>query len=86
MFENPGEGLWPPSPPLPTPMNIICLDCSATELLWRVIFGTTSSIFDLWFRPWSVAQLLRLRGTSHHTSEEIYYTCAKIHLTKNAFP
>jgi len=28
----------------------------------RAIFGTTSSIFDLWSRPWGVVRLLGLRG------------------------
>jgi len=38
------------------------LDCPASEPLRRAIFCTTSSIFDLWSRPWSEARLLGLRG------------------------
>jgi len=38
------------------------LSCPASEPLRRAIFGTTSSIFDLWSRPWGVARLLGLRG------------------------
>jgi len=42
----------------------LLLDCPAFEPLWRAIFGTTSSIFDLWSisRPWGVARLLGRRG------------------------
>jgi len=38
------------------------LDCPASKPLWRAIFGTTSSIFDLWSRPWGVARLLDLKA------------------------
>jgi len=31
----------------------LLLNCPASEPLWRAIFGTTFSIFDLWFRPWA---------------------------------
>jgi len=37
------------------------LDCPSSESFRRAIFGTTSSIFDLWSRPWSVARLLSFR-------------------------
>jgi len=40
------------------------VDCHASEPLRRAIFGTTSSIFDLWSRPWGVARLLGLLGVS----------------------
>jgi len=48
-------------------MNLthLLLDCSASEPLWRAIFGTTTSIFDLWSRCWGVAPLLGLRGIPH---------------------
>jgi len=35
----------------------LLLDCPAPEALRRAIFGTTSSIFYLWFRPWGVGSL-----------------------------
>jgi len=34
------------------------LDCSASEPLRRAIFGTTSSIFDFWSRPWSMTDCI----------------------------
>jgi len=40
----------------PTPLQDLThllLDCPASEPLRPVIFGTTSSIFDLWSRPWT---------------------------------
>jgi len=40
----------------------LLLDYSASEPLRRAIFGTTSSIFELWSRPWGLARLLGLRG------------------------
>jgi len=42
----------------------LLLDCLASELLRRTIFGTTSSIFDLWSRSWGVTRLLGRRGVS----------------------
>jgi len=47
------------------------LFCPASEPLRRAIFGNTSSIFDLWSRPWGVAQLLGLREVSprHYPSK-----------------
>jgi len=47
-------------------------DRPASEPLWRVIFGTTS-IFDLWSRPWGVVRLLGLREVPPrpHPSEDI---------------
>jgi len=36
-------------------MTHLLLDCAASEPLRRAIFGTTSSIFDLWSRPWGVS-------------------------------
>jgi len=38
----------------------LLLDCPASEHLWSAIFDTTSSIFDLWSRPWGVVRLLGL--------------------------
>jgi len=35
-------------------LTYLLLDCPASEPLRRDIFGITSSIFDLWFRPWGV--------------------------------
>jgi len=40
----------------------LLLDSPASEPLRRAIFGTASSTFDLWSRPWGVARLLGLRG------------------------
>jgi len=49
------------------------LNCPTFEPLWHAIFGTTSSILDLWSRPWGMAQLLGLRGVPphHHSSEGV---------------
>jgi len=41
-----------------TKNDVGLLDCPASEPLRRAIFGTTSSIFDLWSRPWGVTRLL----------------------------
>jgi len=51
----------------------LLLDCPASEPIWRAIFGTTSSFFDLWSRPWGVARLLGLRGVPPrpHPSEGV---------------
>jgi len=48
-------------------------NCHASEPLWRAIFGTTSSIFDLWSRPVGVARLLGLCGifSRPHLSEGV---------------
>jgi len=43
------------------------LDCSASELLRRTIFGTTSSIFDPWSKSWGVARLLVVREIPPHS-------------------
>jgi len=42
----------------------LLLDCPAYEPHRPAIFGNTSSIYDLWSRPWDVARLLVLRGVS----------------------
>jgi len=47
-------------------MTHLLHDCHASQPLRRAIFGTTSSIFDLWSRPWGVARLLGLRGIPPH--------------------
>jgi len=49
------------------------LGCPASEPLRRAIFGTASSIFDLWSRPWGVARLLGLHGVPPrpHPSEGV---------------
>jgi len=51
----------------------LLLDCPATEPLCRAIFGTTTSIFDLWSIPLGVAQLLGLRRVHpySHPSEGV---------------
>jgi len=51
----------------------LLLDCPASELLRRAIFGTTSFIFALWSSPWVVARLLGLRGVPPrpHPSERV---------------
>ena len=38
------------------------LHCPATDSLRRSLFGDSLSLYNLWFRPWRVAQLLGLRG------------------------
>jgi len=40
----------------------LVLNCSASEPLWRAIFGTISSIFNLWSKPSGVARLLGIRA------------------------
>jgi len=45
----------------------LLLDCPASEPLRRTVFGSTSSIFDLWSRPCGVARLLSLRGVPPHS-------------------
>jgi len=42
----------------------LLLDCPSSEPLRRAIFGTTSSIFDLWSRTWGVARVLGLHGVT----------------------
>jgi len=37
-------------------MTHLLLDCPASEPLWCAIFGTTS-IFDLWSKPWDMASV-----------------------------
>jgi len=41
--------------PLQDLTYLLLFDCPASEPLRRAIFGTTSSIFDPWSRPWGVA-------------------------------
>jgi len=43
-------------------LSHLLLDCPTSKSLRHTIFGTTSSIFDLWSRPWGMAQLLGLCG------------------------
>ena len=38
------------------------LHCSATDSLRRSLFGDSLSLYDLWSRPWTVAQLLVPHG------------------------
>jgi len=40
----------------------LLLECPASETLWRAIFGTTFSVFDLSSKIWGVARLLSLHG------------------------
>ena len=40
----------------------LILHCPATDCLRRSLFGDSLSLYDLWFRPWGVAQLLGLHG------------------------
>jgi len=49
----------------------LILDCPAYEPVRRAIFGTTSSNFVLWSRPWGVVRLLGLHGvfSCSHPSE-----------------
>ena len=40
----------------------LILHCPATDSLRRSLFGDSLSLYDLWSRPWRVAQLLGLHG------------------------
>ena len=40
----------------------LILHCPATDSLRRSLFGDSLSLYDLWSRPWGVAQLLGLHG------------------------
>ena len=40
----------------------LILHCPATDSLRRSLFGDSLSLYDLWSRPWGVAQLLGLYG------------------------
>ena len=40
----------------------LILHCPATYSLGRSLFGDSLSLYDLWSRPWGVAQLLGLHG------------------------
>ena len=40
----------------------VILHCPATDSLLGSLFGDSLSLYDLWFRPWGVAQLLGLHG------------------------
>ena len=40
----------------------LILHCPATDPLHRSFFGNSLSLYDLWSRPWGVAQLLGLHG------------------------
>ena len=51
----------------------LILHCPATDSLRRSLFGDSLSLYDLWSRPWRVAQLLGPRGFSPcpHPSEGV---------------
>ena len=51
----------------------LILHCPATDSLRRSLFGNSLSIYDLWSRPWGVAQLLGLHGLPPcpHSSEGV---------------
>jgi len=68
-------------------LTYLLLDCRASEPLRRAIFGTTSSIFDLWSRPWGVARLLDLRGVPPrpHPSKGVGYNHHHHHQTSSSF-
>jgi len=53
--------------------------CSPSEPIRRTIFGTTSSFFDLWSRPWGVARLLGL-PPAPPSSEGVGSTTQQVHL------
>ena len=40
----------------------LILHCTATDSLHRSLYGDSLSLYDLWSRPWRVAQLLGLHG------------------------
>ena len=54
----------------------LILHCSATDSLGCSLFGDYLSLYDLWSRPWRVAQLLGLHGLPPcpHPSEGVGYT------------
>ena len=49
----------------------LILHCPATNSLCRSLFGDSLSLYDLWSRPWVVAQLLGFHGLlpCYHISE-----------------
>jgi len=56
-------------------LSHLLLDCPATKPFRRAIFGTLSSISDLWSRPWGVARLLvsiRQKGSSSTTTTKVF--------------
>ena len=40
----------------------LILHCPATDSLRRSLFGNSRSLYDLWSRPWGVAQIMGLHG------------------------
>ena len=53
--------------------SYLIVHCPATDFLCRSLFGESLSLYDLWFRPWGVAQLLGLHGVPScpHPSEGV---------------
>ena len=49
-------------PAAPVDTSHLILHCPATDSLRRSLFGDSLSLYDLWSRPWGVAQLLGLHG------------------------
>ena len=43
-------------------ISYLILHCPAMDSLRRSLFGDSLSLYDLWSRPWGVAQLLGLHG------------------------
>ena len=60
-----------PAAPLDT--SHLILHCPATDSWRRSLFGDSLSLYDLWSRPWRVAQLLGLHGLPPcpHPSERV---------------
>jgi len=68
----------------------LLFDCPASELLRRAIFGNTSSIFDLWSRPWGVVRLLEFlhapiprKGSDSTTITTLLYDSVSIQFQWN---
>ena len=49
------------------------LHCPTTDSLCRLLFGDSLSLYDLWSKPWGVAQILELHGLPpcSHSSEGV---------------
>ena len=52
----------------------LILHCPVTDSLRRLLFGNSLSLYDLWSRPWGIAQLLGLHGLPPcpHPSEGVW--------------
>ena len=69
-IENPSSSACGHSP---QDTSHLILHCPATDSLCCSLFGDSLSLYDLWSRPWKVAQLLGLHGLPpcRHPSERV---------------